>query len=186
MIHQDDIIKRMESQGADTTIIKSQRGSRIGQDDLQQSARVQQVPPVQQAPQAARPVQQTDTRPNITQEDMQYVEQSEDISQADSQKYAEYKDVKHQDKNPDSNNQQADMMKSFAEDIGKVMGDVIGKIENLNNTVFNLQNELNEVKMRLVQPSNIQSSNIQPQGKIKEYTSTKDFFPDDFEKVIRR
>ena len=42
MIHQDDIIKRMKSQGADTTIIESQRGSRIGQDNPSQRSTIDQ------------------------------------------------------------------------------------------------------------------------------------------------
>lgn len=225
MIHQDDIIKRMKSQGADTTVIEAQRGSRVGQDNpaqqnqapQQQNASIHsvdvssdyQTPPAQQVPptvqqtypnQQTHPVQQTfpgqqthpirqpsAPQPNGIQEDMQYMEPDIDDIQHDSQQprqeYAEYKDVGQQEKNPvpeSSNNQQAEMMKSFAEDIGKVMGDVIGKIENLNNTVFNLQNDLNEVKRQKSQPP------TQPLGQmpLQEPMPSKDFFPDDFEKEL--
>ncbi len=250
MIHQDDIIKRMKSQGADTTVIEAQRGSRIGQDnparhrvndqdtthtpesrsqtrkediypdrttspyDRQESVDVQMPPPVQvsspgqQVPysdhrpstnvqmpppvQVSSPGQQTSSpnyqsRTNVeaqpptqasspiqehmtqapshignanSQEDMQYDDSiNEDIfrdSQKPNQEYAEYRNVSQQDKdaNPNTpNNQQIEIMKTFAEDIGKVMGDVISKIENINNTVFNLQNELSEVKKQKLQES---------------------------------
>jgi hypothetical protein len=218
MIHQDDIIKRMKSQGADTTIIESQRGSRIGQDNPSQRSTMdqditpiseqrqnsqmhrvdvasdyqtppaQQVPYVPQPPPADRtapvaqvppvyqpsPVQNEPPTPvpheNGIQEDMQYVEPGlESISsisedhQNKEQEYAEYKDMgkdKPLERNVDqtlSNNQQTEMMKAFADDIGKVMGDMIGKIEGLNNTVFSLQSELNEIRKQKAQPIQTQS-----------------------------
>jgi hypothetical protein len=246
MIHQDDIIKRMESQGADTTIIKSQRGSRIGQDNPQQGTYDSQVPPVQQAQQTVHPPQQQqnvahppkqqqqvahpvqevhpvgqtvidefesqqthhDSGPDANKENMQYMEQAPDDTSQDGisqdgisqdgisqdgisqdnqrqgQQYAEYKDVRQQEKNQGSdlsNNKQEAMMKSFAEDIGKVMGDVIGKIESLNNTVFNLQNELNEVKKRAVEPSNVQHLE---QEYMQKPVQIKDFMPDDFDREL--
>lgn len=243
MIHQDDIIKRMKSQGADTTIIESQRGSRIGQDNPSQQSTsgsvhkvdvspnyhngtqqhtpvqpVQQPHPVQQHTpiqpvQQHTPIQQppvqpiSDSHPPIQQEsdvqnDMQYIEpEMEDVPsfQKPGQEYAEYKDIGQQGqqrgnvKNNDanigsSNSQQAEMMKTFADDIGKVMGDMINKIETLNNSVFTLQNELNEVKRQKVQNfqdqqlGNVphQEERVQDLHRENEqrYTSTKDFFPE--------
>jgi hypothetical protein len=221
MIHQDDIIKRMKSQGADTTIIESQRGSRIGQDNPSQrsaidqdtisihesrqssqihkddivsdyqTSPVQQVPHVPQPPPAQRttpvvqapPIQQSSPvqneystpvpQENDVQEDMQYMEQGpENISeynQKRDQGYTEYKDIgknEHPGRDTNhglSNNQQAEMMKAFADDIGKVMGDVIGKIEGLNNTVFSLQSELNEIKKQKVQSAYVQPLDQMPE-----------------------
>jgi hypothetical protein len=243
MIHQDDIIKRMKSQGADTTVIESQRGSRIGQDNPSQRSTMDQditpiseprpgsqvhrvevapnyqTPPVQHAPyvpqpppaQRTLPVEQMShiqqqqpiqreylesvPRENITQEYMQYTEPdleniSEDKQKEDQQKqdreYAEYNDVgksKRQERNVDqtsSNNQQTEMMKAFADDIGKVMGDVIGKIEGLNNTVFSLQTELNEIKKQKTQQVPVQSLEQRPLQ--QEPTSTKDLYSDNFER----
>ena len=214
MIHQDDIIKRMKSQGADTTIIESQRGSRIGQDNPSQQTMGESVrSPVQQPP-PVKPVQQPppvrptpDDHPPIQQEsdvqnDMQYVEsETEDVPsfQKPGQEYAEYKDIGQQGqpqgnvKNKDanigaSNNQQTEMMKTFADDIGKVMGEMINKIETLNNSVFTLQNELNEVKRQKVQTfpgqqlGNVpqQDERVQDlhQENEQRYISTKDFFPE--------
>lgn len=253
MIHQDDIIKRMKSQGADTTVIESQRGSRVGQDNPEQRVSPQKdtsvhkvdvssdydapsiqpvqktpppVQPIQQIPygqqihdnqqihpihqtfpvQQTSPVQQSSIKqPNSTQENMQYIEPDLDNELQDFQhghEYTEYNDIgkqdnttqrekdlkqqndniKQQEKNlaqDFSNSQQVEMMKSFSEDIGKVMGDVIGKIENLNNTVFNLQNELNEVKKQKIQTSPTQ---YLEQRSPQKPRSAKDFFPDDFER----
>jgi hypothetical protein len=231
MIHQDDIIKRMKSQGADTTIIESQRGSRIGQDnpsqrsmtdqdnaptsDPLQSAPIHRVdvssdyqaPPTQQVPHVPQPPPARRTAPvaqappnqrqppfqdeystpvpqeNDLQEEMQYEEQSsENISedyQKQNQEYTEYRDVgkdKQQERNSNqtlSNNQQAEIMKVFADDIGKVMGDVIGKIEGLNNTVFSLQSELNEIKKQKVQSLSVQPSE---QRHIEQHANTLDPF----------
>ena len=272
MIHQDDIIKRMKSQGADTSTIEMQRGSRVGQDNPSQHntidqgnistpppqqsvpihrvdvvspyqvSPVQQPPPIQQPQQPSHiqqtyptgpppPVQQTypvEPPPPIPQvspsykiddirEDMQYMEPGlEDVlqgSQQPDQEYAEYKDIGQQENNSNpnisnnqqnqqaeksldpnsSNNQQAEMMKVFAEDIGKVMGEMINKIETLNNTVFTLQNEVNEVKKQKIQTPPGQPLYQKPperrpqeqipleQRHIQEPTSSKDFFPDNFD-----
>lgn len=54
----------------------------------------------------------------------------------------------HPETNPPVQDQQAEVLKQFANDIGKVMGDMVNKIESLNNTVFVLQNEMNEVKRK--------------------------------------
>lgn len=308
MIHQDDIIKRMKSQGADTAILESQRGSRIVQDKdtssqhnitdqgniskppspqnasthrvdvahdyqnppIQQANDAvpqgqhappvhnnppqhvppvynnptQQVPPVQKTPfmqefPSDQPISRVPHADNV-QSDNRYTEQDIESLQRDSQQpgqeYAEYKDMGKQDGTNENfqeksnstgstNNQQAEMMKVFAEDIGKVMGEMIGKIETLNNTVFTLQNEINEVKKQKVQPSPIQPAgytypqedryvqdlsheDIQrpgpvqnlpselgdiedfereqyakpsqdlPQENVRQYTSTRDFFPE--------
>lgn len=220
MIHQDDIIKRMKSQGADTTVIESQRGSRVGQDnpsqhaqpsqqqndrqnepvhrvnvasDYQSPAPVQQVPPPTQnqihqtfPSQPIPPIQQN--IPNDMSVDMEYTEPNigSDFQQP-GQEYTEYKDLRQQEKNSSYSNesssndkqaemmQQTEMMKVFADDIGKVMGDVIGKIESLNNTVFNLQNELNIVKSQKVQEVRTLPT---------DNRTSKDFFPSDFEKEL--
>jgi hypothetical protein len=204
MIHQDDIIKRMKSRGADTTIIESQRGSRVGQDNPSQHNETQ--PPVQQTypsqqtypPQQTRPIEQTfpvqqqPSQPNITNEDMQYMETdpgniSQNLKQPkqQEQEYAEYDDIGQQENNSSnqisnlSNDQQAEMMKVFAEDIGKVMGDVIGKIESLNNTVFSLQSELNDMKRQKISSPPLSNQNLE-QVPMQEPKLAKDFFPDDF------
>jgi hypothetical protein len=78
----------------------------------------------------------------------------------DSIEYAEYNDVTQPGQDPDPNQQpggqpvppgsvdgqQVEMMKTFATDIGKVMGEMLNKIESLNNTVFTLQSEMNDMK----------------------------------------
>ncbi len=249
MIHQDDIIKRMKFQGADTSAIESQRGSRIGQDipsqknsqqniidqgnvsippsvqrsqhpsvqdvRVQDMRGVQSPPPVQYPP----PVQNT----HDTRKDMQYVDPSledisKDLQQPDledipqdfsqpSQEYVKYSDIKQQEKDTDqnpSNNRQEEIMKTFADDIGKVMGDMINKIEALNNTVFALQNEVNEVKKQSTQSIPVQTSPVQASHvraphiqtvttqetgdeyskyeNIQDSVTSKDFFPDDFER----
>jgi hypothetical protein len=88
----------------------------------------------------------------------------------DDIEYAEYHDVAQQGHGPgpnqqpggqpvptgNVNGQQVEMMKTFATDIGKVMGDMLNKIESLNNTVFTLQSEMNDMK----RPGPKQSSSI--------------------------
>lgn len=215
MIHQDDIINRMESQGANTANIRSQRGSRIGQENPQdmrnmpQNEHIHSHNPQQQViyPPKVTPSQQASGMTaghDISPEDMTTINdfESSQIGQQDirdNTQYTEYKDLEQREKNNInrthqnqgvSGDQQIQMMKSFTEDIGKVMGDVIGKIESLNNTVFNLQNELNEVKRKSHQPTRTSEDidvstqrSIQPNER-SQYTSTKDFFSDDFEREL--
>jgi hypothetical protein len=65
---------------------------------------------------------------------------------------------------PDSaiDNQQTDALKHFADDIGKIMGDMVTRVESLNNTVFVLQNELNELKMQGVPKGEISPVSTSP------------------------
>ncbi len=242
MIHQDDIIKRMKSQGTDTAILETQRGSRIGHgnpaahgitndqdiisvssksepkhnvrkkdidrvDDID-SSNVQMPPPVQMSSQS-----NLHTDINANEDAMQYsdndnVDMFQDSRQP-SQEYVEYRNLPKSDKYDDNkydkdtktDNQQSEMMKTFAEDIGKVMGDVIGKIENLNNTVFSLQSELNEVKRQrydqgLQKSQESQESSITKEtfGNFETDEKTKmdgvgiggarSFFPDDSDRDV--
>ena len=75
--------------------------------------------------------------------------------QEQKQEYAEYRDVVQPEKSQDTapapepvsiqDGQQTQMMKMFADDVGKIMGEMINKIESMNNTIFTLQNDINTV-----------------------------------------
>lgn len=59
--------------------------------------------------------------------------------------YTEFQDASRAN-NTQNNNEQLEIMKTFADEIGKVMEGMIGKIETLGGTVQSLERELTEIK----------------------------------------
>ena len=174
MIHQDAFIEQLKRDGMNVDQVSTQRGSRAPAGlPAQQPAPIQQAPiqqaPIQQAPpvQPVQPVQPVSPPPIMQDVPPTYPgsHPSDHIEQQppqypDDMEYAEYHDIMGQSPGPQPNTQpghqpsppgnvdgqQVEMMKTFATDIGKVMGEMLNKIETLNNTVFTLQSEMNDIK----------------------------------------
>ena len=150
MIHQDAFIEQLKRDGMNIDQISTQRGSRA-----QPNPPVQQPSPIQKEQQAhtAQPIPPSPTYPSYQDSHVESPSQSPDDIE-----YAEYRDDVQQGHGldqqsgqpipPNVDGQQVDMMKTFATDIGKVMGEMLNKIESLNNTVFTLQSEMNDMKMQ--------------------------------------
>jgi hypothetical protein len=167
MIHQDAFIEQLKRDGMNVDQISTQRGSRAqSSPPAQQPSHMQQTPMAQQAPpssirQDVPPAYPTSYHDNP-------IEPPSSQSTNDIE-YAEYNDMTPgQDHGPNQqpsgqsvppgsvDGQQVEMMKTFATDIGKVMGDMLNKIESLNNTVFTLQSEMNDMKKQgPKQPSSV-------------------------------
>jgi hypothetical protein len=168
MIHQDAFIEQLKRDGMNVDQISTQRGSRA-----QSSPPVQQPSPVQQT-HLAQPVppssMKEDIPPTYPDSYPGHPIGPSSSKSPDDIEYTEYNDVAHQSPGPNQrpsgqpvppgsvdgqpvppgsvDGQQVEMMKTFATDIGKVMGDMLNKIESLNNTVFTLQSEMNDIKMQ--------------------------------------
>lgn len=141
MIHQDAFIEQLKREGMNVDQISTQRGSRSQPQQSSQPAVPLQQNPVQQTPPQSRP-------------EAQYTEKLElhDIENDVPQPGPSYTN-NHTGLPPtNQNNQQGEMMQTFASDIGKVMGEVLNRIETLNNSVFSLQSELNTMKKQGIQP----------------------------------
>ena len=162
MIHQDAFIEQLKRDGMNVDQVSTQRGSRASGPPVQQPSPAQQTPPVQPAQPVSTPPIRQDVPPTYpSSHPGSPIEQSSHQSPDDIE-YAEYHDMTqpdqgpgpqpntqpgHQPVSPDNvDGQQVEMMKTFAADIGKVMGEMLNKIETLNNTVFTLQSEMNDIK----------------------------------------
>lgn len=138
MIHQDEFIKQIKNQGADVSELSTKRGSHMDTHSNQ--------------PAQHKPIQHTEHTDSRQPEDIQYAEFQE--TQQQIQPSSSPSD-QH------ANDQQNEMMRQFTEEIGKIMGDMVGKIEYLNNTVFTLQSELSEIKRGSI-PVEAPSAIIEP------------------------
>ncbi len=177
MIHQDAFIEQLKREGMNVDQISTQRGSHSQPQQSSQPAVPLQQNPVQQNPVQQNPVQQNPVQQNPVQQNP--VQQNPPQSRPETQyienpdiQYAENHDVpqpgpsytnNHAEVPPTNQNNQ-EMMQTFAGDIGKVMGEMLNRIETLNNSVFSLQSELNTMKKQGIQPIQppIVSSEIPP------------------------
>lgn len=162
MIHQDAFIEQLKRDGMNVDQISTQRGSRA-----QPSQPAQQPSTIQHAAQSVSPIRE-DIPP--TRQDS-YSDNHIEPPLSQPHNSIEYADAEYNDVIPDhdhnsnlqrdtsqgnADGQQIEIMKTFATDIGKVMGDMLNKIETLNNTVFTLQSEMNDMKIRdSSQPSSV-------------------------------
>ena len=177
MIHQDEFIKQMKSQGADVSQLSTMRGSHTERPSQTPSATSQQGSLRSEQPESPtrhtdyvsprQPVQQPVQSPQEYPSEMEYAE-FQDVS---SSPYPTPPGIQypgnpppgvgipsggvsppgtntHPEANSPVQDQQVEIIKQFANDIGKVMGDMVNKVEALNNTVFVLQNEMNEMKRK--------------------------------------
>lgn len=161
MIHQDAFIEQLKRDGMNVDQVSTQRGSRAS-GPSQQPSPTQQAPPIQPTQPVSTPPIRQDIPPTY-----QVSHPGSPVEQPSSQspddiEYAEYHDMMQPGQGPgpqpnpqpghqpsptgNVDGQQVEMMKTFATDIGKVMGEMLNKIETLNNTVFTLQNEMNDIK----------------------------------------
>lgn len=166
MIHQDAFIEQLKRDGMNVDQVSTQRGSRASAGlPAQQPSSIQQAPPQQASPvQPVQPVSPPPIRQDVPptypgSHPGDHIEQQSHQS-PDDMEYTEYHDIMGQSPGPQPSTQpdhqpsppgnvdgqQVEMMKTFATDIGKVMGEMLNKIETLNNTVFTLQSEMNDMK----------------------------------------
>lgn len=158
MIHQDAFMEQLKRDGMNIDQISTQRGSRAqSSPPVQQPSSMQQAPPVQPVPPSSMG---QDIPPNYPDNYPGSHTESPSSHPSNNIEYVEYRDVAPDSPNlnQQSNGQQTstnsgdgkqvEMMKTFATDIGKVMGDMLNKIESLNNTVFTLQSEMNDMKIQ--------------------------------------
>ncbi len=162
MIHQDAFIEQLKRDGMNVDQISTQRGSRASGPSVQQPSPVQQTPPVQPAQPVSPPPTRQDVPPTYPSSHPGGPIEQPSSQSPDDIEYAEYQDMTQPGQGPDSqpntqpghqpvppgnaDGQQVEMMETFATDIGKVMGEMLNKIETLNNTVFTLQSEMNDMK----------------------------------------
>lgn len=158
MIHQDAFIEQLKREGMNVDQISTQRGSHSQPQQSSQPAVPLQQNPIQQNPIQQNPVQQNppQSRPEtqyIEKPDIEYTEKPEkpDIQYTENvpqpgPSYTNNAGV------PPKNQNNQEMMQTFASDIGKVMGEMLNRIETLNNSVFSLQSELNIMKKQDIQP----------------------------------
>ena len=157
MIHQDAFIEQLKRDGMNVDQISTQRGSRAPGPSVQQPSPAQQAPPVQPVQPVSPPPTMQDVPPAYPGSHPGSPIEQPSHQSPDDIEYTEYNDMvqpgqpsqppDHQPASPSNvDGQQVEMMKTFATDIGKVMGEMLNKIENLNNTVFTLQSEMNDMK----------------------------------------
>jgi hypothetical protein len=147
MIHQDAFIEQLKKDGANVDQISTQRGSHA---QPSKPAQPSQTHTDQMSSQSiGQDVTHHDSYPGNTTE-----------PPSNNIEYVEYRDVAPNNVGEQQPNaphgQQEEMMKTFAADIGKVMGEMLNKIESLNNTVFTLQNEMHDIKKQ--KPSDTERS----------------------------
>lgn len=169
MIHQDAFIEQLRREGMNVDQISTQRGSRIDTGPHKQSA-----PPVQHGSQAQPSRASSSVEPNspIQQDVPSDIYEEQVPSNPGDMQYTDYQDLSHVERGqglgtqPAPSNgkgdQQMDMMKTFATDIGKVMGEMLNKIESINNTVFTLQTEVNTIKKQGVSSTPIRPIQTSP------------------------
>jgi len=147
MIHQDEFIKQMKDQGADVSQITMARGSHsekpVSEIQPKHKPEIQTSIPTQ-------PPTQEQYSPGIEYTDFQDVQQPPPAPPPG-----------HSGNPSMQDNQQVELMKQFADDIGKVMGDIVNRIESLNNTVFVLQNEMNEMKRQAPKAPQVEAPRVE-------------------------
>jgi hypothetical protein len=163
MIHQDAFIEQMKKEGMNVEQLSTQRGSHSQPSETSRNKKEQQ------------------SQKERERENQQPIYEESPIEGIN---YAEYQDVQSKEQqdhlredNVPKNDQQMEMMKTFATDIGKVMGDMLNKIESLNNTMFTLQSEVDTIKNQgtpTSEPSMILSpnNNIPPEYSTNKFTET--------------
>jgi hypothetical protein len=177
MIHQDAFIEQLKRDGMNVDQISTQRGSHAQSGPpTQKPSPVQQTPPVQPVQPVSTPPIRQDIPPTYPDNRSGSPIEQPSNQSPDDIEYTEYHNMMQQDQGPGSqpntqhnyqpppsnvDGQQIEMMKTFATDIGKVMGDMLNKIETLNNTVFTLQSEMNDIKKQdLRQPPHVSTNKI--------------------------
>lgn len=160
MIHQDAFIEQMKRDGMNVDQISTQRGSHIQSQPSQAVTSAVPSTPKQSVQQQITMNPDIDVnipdQPPSPIEDVEYEEYNE-VRQPPSQRTGSTNTVGQQSID-NQNGQQTEMMKIFASDIGKVMGEMLNRIESINNTVFTLQNEMNTLKKQDIRHISQQSS----------------------------